>query len=125
MVATGGERASGIGGGSASSGSNIIFSANILIKADNNYNPPTTVIPNYGGDLAELLKDKRYVTLDLDPLAEFKAASIARIKAAIKDLSLFPAEVEYINTHIGLILVCVSQLQIDSEEENILKGNSK
>ena len=59
----GGMNASGIGGGRDASVSNITIAATLLVKADDN-NPPTTVIPNTGADLASSLNGKQYVTTE-------------------------------------------------------------
>ena len=65
VTANGGSGASGIGGsGLESSSSNIIIAATLLVKADNFNNPPTTVIPNTGSDLAGSLAGKQYVTTE-------------------------------------------------------------
>ena len=62
---TGGEVSAngGIGGGMDASVSNIIIAATLLVKADGN-NPPVTVIPNTGADLASSLAGKKYVTTE-------------------------------------------------------------
>ena len=65
VTANGGSGASGIGGsGLESPSSNIIIAATLLVKADNFNNPPTTVIPNTGADLASTLNGKQYVTAE-------------------------------------------------------------
>ncbi|MCQ2304153.1 MAG: hypothetical protein MJZ97_04060 [Bacteroidales bacterium] len=65
VTANGGSGASGIGGsGLESSSSNIIIAATLLVKADDFNNPPTTVIPNTGSDLAGSLNGKQYVTTE-------------------------------------------------------------
>ncbi|MCQ2128822.1 MAG: hypothetical protein MJZ08_05255 [Bacteroidaceae bacterium] len=73
----------GIGGGSMGSGSNIRVATTLLVKADNN-NPPTEEIEHDGGcDIAEKLKDRRYVTTD--SILPFRNAAIATIYAVGKD----------------------------------------
>lgn len=81
LIATGGANAAGIGGGERSFGSNIFIATDLIIKADNN-NPPTTVITNTGGNLAEDLDGKRYVTIEKD-LNVLKNKAIDEINAAI------------------------------------------
>ena len=75
----------GIGGGYMGSGSNsnICVATTLLVKADNN-NPPTEEIEHDGGcDIAEKLKDRRYVTID--SILPFRNAAIATIYAVGKD----------------------------------------
>ncbi|MCQ2344551.1 MAG: T9SS type A sorting domain-containing protein [Paludibacteraceae bacterium] len=63
VSASGAYGTSGIGGGYQSSGSDIFVSTTLRVKADNR-NPPTTVIPNTGSDLASSLACERYVKIE-------------------------------------------------------------
>ena len=56
----------GIGGGVNGEGEDIFVAPNLIVKAGNT-NPPTTLIENNGGDLAESLAGKQYVTIEPKP----------------------------------------------------------
>ena len=63
VAANGGWCAAGIGGGyNGLASTNTTVATALIVKADGN-NPPTTVIENIGGDLAESLEGKQYVTI--------------------------------------------------------------
>ncbi|MCQ2068047.1 MAG: hypothetical protein MJY68_02945 [Bacteroidaceae bacterium] len=83
ITAVGGSGAAGIGGGMEGSISNIFVTTSLQVKADGNY-PPTTVIENYGNDLADKLAGKQYVTIK-DPLPDAKTAAIEAVNAEIAE----------------------------------------
>ncbi len=64
ITANGGLYAEGLGGGEGQNGKNIYVSTNLIVKASDWEENPTTVIENNGGDLASKLDDKRYVTVE-------------------------------------------------------------
>ena len=98
LIASGGYLSAGIGGINSVPGSNIIINGGkvtangggysdgiiasevfvntwCILKAGG-FNPPTTVIDNNGGNLAESLKDKQYVTIEPAPKSDLTTENI-------------------------------------------------
>jgi len=104
VLAIGGNAsASGVGG---LSGTNVIISTVLTIKADGN-NPPTTVIANGGGDLATALKGKQYFTaakmLEDDDLPDEEVDDDTDDPDVVKDSDAVFSTYDYVGVYDGAV----------------------